>query len=640
MTTTSKKGTELSRASNVVTEQLRDEETIEIGQWYWVKFEEEEHPTFSCVTDIGTNYVKFSVVRDNGDKSSWRIHNGEVHDFIQERIDDPQPVIDAHIEKHGKEVRKLLSKINELTARLGITPRGELSETAGVGAALVVASKTNNIEKYKTALVKAKEKTLPDLFKQVEMEHACMAAWMKVPLIPMKAEAKELQGCIETIEGKVFIVELYAGLIEDVEQIREGEPADNDEKIRLMQRKHFMDEECLLDYKAGGMQFENIRQFDRWLMKKKNRSRIFPFPRCVVAFQVRRHSKNYGSGLESFVRFWQYGRDPDKDTFLYIRNGDQYFRLDTDVRFGEELFPDMERSYLMGGAIYTAEDFGRKVITEWEYNALKEKVRQDKAEHAKEMREWKKLSEEEKRRRSGPYYSGHDEHVLERYELVNQDNVYYDDAMEELAKEMLKHNRIAVLLQGLLDRSKVFHPHPPWRLWTPEGFQSGVELVYDKSRTLTPGEAPDFEAYREELNSQLKKGSFAVGQYRRWVSKRSDYDRRNDWSNNGPHVVSEVRKMSRNGHCHFSWLRDRRTPRWVDAEDRPGWIRRSWDGKVRCWFSCHKKYLFNVSAYQPGDHLRFYRDPRTREDYLQWAPFLLTAEAYHAGKIVADEEKD
>jgi len=43
--------------------------------------------------------------------------------------------------------------------------------------------------------------------------------------------------------------------------------------------------------------------------------------------------------------------------------------------------------------------------------------------------------------------------------------------------------------------------------------------------------------------------------------------------------------------------------------------------------------LFNVTAYQPGDYKRFFADPRTRSNYLEWAPLMLAAEDYHAGKI-------
>ena len=47
--------------------------------------------------------------------------------------------------------------------------------------------------------------------------------------------------------------------------------------------------------------------------------------------------------------------------------------------------------------------------------------------------------------------------------------------------------------------------------------------------------------------------------------------------------------------------------------------------------------LFNVSAYQPGDFRWFFEDPRTRAQYLKWAPTLLTAEEYHAGNRKAQE---
>jgi hypothetical protein len=43
--------------------------------------------------------------------------------------------------------------------------------------------------------------------------------------------------------------------------------------------------------------------------------------------------------------------------------------------------------------------------------------------------------------------------------------------------------------------------------------------------------------------------------------------------------------------------------------------------------------LLNVSAYKPGDYKRFFSDPRTRKEYLKWAPLMLAAEDYHAGVL-------
>jgi len=42
----------------------------------------------------------------------------------------------------------------------------------------------------------------------------------------------------------------------------------------------------------------------------------------------------------------------------------------------------------------------------------------------------------------------------------------------------------------------------------------------------------------------------------------------------------------------------------------------------------HLSSLLNVDAYVPGDYRQFYLDPRTRQQYLQWAPLLLAAEDF------------
>jgi hypothetical protein len=41
--------------------------------------------------------------------------------------------------------------------------------------------------------------------------------------------------------------------------------------------------------------------------------------------------------------------------------------------------------------------------------------------------------------------------------------------------------------------------------------------------------------------------------------------------------------------------------------------------------------VLNVDAYTPGDYRIFFEDPRTRMEYLRWAPYLLEAEEYLAG---------
>jgi hypothetical protein len=72
----------------------------------------------------------------------------------------------------------------------------------------------------------------------------------------------------------------------------------------------------------------------------------------------------------------------------------------------------------------------------------------------------------------------------------------------------------------------------------------------------------------------------------------------------------------------YRWERQKRAGYYND-DDTAGTVSRS--------IVVPKKSVLNVSAYTPGDFKIFYADPRTRADYLEWAPLLLEAEEYHAG---------
>jgi hypothetical protein len=64
-----------------------------------------------------------------------------------------------------------------------------------------------------------------------------------------------------------------------------------------------------------------------------NRDRFCRSPRCVVAFQVRRHSKERRSSISGSSFDIKMKEDADKWTFLYMRNGERLYRLKTGVEF-------------------------------------------------------------------------------------------------------------------------------------------------------------------------------------------------------------------------------------------------------------------------------------------------------------------
>jgi hypothetical protein len=614
-------------------------EEIQIGQWYWVAADDddpdepdERERWLGCITHIGTNYAELTTTSKYGGTRQARIH---FDDFASSCTYEPnaRAIIEGRVNRYRQEAQRLMGQIQELSARLGVGPRQGLTQ-GDATEALVLHTTSEAPDRYKKALDEAKQKTLPELFKQVEQATVRMGHWMKAGLIPLRAEATGLKSVIETIESRIFNVELYVGTIEQVEQIQEGEPAPIDTPIHIFQRRAYMDEECLADYRAGGMEFKDLRRFHTWLLEPSHLNRLMPFPRSVLAFQVRRKEKEREfSNWRQYVRFaFSSIREADKYTFLYLRNGQQIFCLSTGIEFGERLFPDLERNHLEGTLYARVDAFTsvKKLVTENEYRAMVESDREKDEElkkYEKRDVEWINI----------PYEIRSDNRESRDYIKWSPENVHFDDITKYVEDQIQAHNRVVLVLQGLLDRSQAFHPHPPWQLWSDEGFRQALRPVYDDSRGLVAGEKPDFEAYRTRLNASLTVGSITVGQEDYWSRREAERENtraRNDWrrrenhydhthfwpyGNPGPGIVAEVRKISRRG-CRFEWTKERQSERYWGPK-----------GPIPCSITVPTSALLNITAYRAGDFKQFFADPRTRAEYLQWAPLLLEAEDYLAG---------
>lgn len=608
-----------------------------VGKWYWVKErdadehpdedesedeegeddEEEEPPKrwLGCVTHLGSNYVALT-----GTKGGYTRVHFDV--FFTHCTYEPnaEAIVKGEIAKCQQEVMRLMQEARAVTARLCVAPSLSLPGTTDAQSTALALSESVSAKEYEDALVLAKDTTLPEIFDRIRKENETLAQWMTAELIPLKAEAAALKPSIERIEERIFSVELYAGLSERIERILDGEPAPLTEPVHLMQRRCYMDEECLAHYEIGGMEFKNLGEFDRWLARPDNLGRVLPFPRCIVAFRVRRHKKERAWD-GSYAEFFRINDlvELDQLTFLYLRNGQQLYRLSTKIEFGGQLFP--EQIAEMATTRYMRQSHETKFISEARYQGMVE----DKAAGKLDHWSW--------------------ENDPENWELFSPASVYYDDAVETIRKEAEEHNRLVLVLQGILDRSPVFHPHPPWSLWDPASFKQAIALVYDDARALTTGDAPDFEAYRARCNASLSDDSVTVGQYEPWThkeAKKENERRRNDWrsssrdrylehfhphSNPGPGKLAHVASFQkRAGTVTYAWTRKRSRDYDDDGDAK---------GDIRCTFTCEASEVFNVSAYKPGDFKQFFADPRTRADYLQWAPILLTAEEYHAGNRTA-----
>jgi len=640
------------------------QEPLKLGSWYWYK--DEDGTYLCCIISIGSNYVKVKGLYSDSSSGHWtaRVHFDKFEEHLTPCL-NAQEIITQHQAEYKDNVRLLLEEVKEITARLGVSNSHAIEQKETTGTALIPITGVVDIKKYENELVKVAEKTLPDLFDKIKYNNEMLAHWMLADTLPLLAQCGNLDIIIDKVQDRIFNVKIYAGLAEQVHQFSEGDPADFNDPLHVFENRLYMDEESLIGYDTGGMDCNNIDGFNKWLAKPENRDRILPYPRCLVTFRVRREKKEYEIPRSISDAFAIQARDEaNMETYIYLRNGENLYEIGSELDFGDTIFSsaskisstepimfrkDWKEFEFMPLPEYEAlckeDDFYKARIKQEEKERLaykKARRRPPKQRTKKEKdawREWKR--EYEHKAPHGGYFHSRDEYRegssqfrnRSDYRQLNQDSVYYDDAMAYLNKEIARYNRLALIIQGIFDRSEILHPHPPVKVWDNESFNRSVKLVYDASANLYQGERPDIEAYMETNRKGFSSGSVFYGQQDYWLRKNAEkymdlypdsYHRTtySDYGDNGPTEVAQPLQWSkRKQTAAFSWLRERR---------RYNYYR---DDLIRVTCKVPASYLFDLAQYKRGDYKTFLKDPRTRSEYMKWAPQLIMGEMYLDGKL-------
>jgi hypothetical protein len=618
-------------------------EKAELGQWYWVKNDKDEtKPSLRCVIEVGSNYVALQTPESRNGYSTCRVHRDAFND---ELTFEPRAELHIHrmVSHYQQAMADNMAIIQHLTESLGIAPQLTHQSGDGDGKSLALLSGQVDVEAFKKALILAKEQTLPELFENNRKLGEELARWMGAPSLPMKAKLGPMKGSVEKIEERLFSLSLYSGIFETIHTLSDGAPAPRDEKLRIMQRRLYMDEECLLAYEIGGMEFKGIHEFDKWLARPQNRDRILPFPRCMVSMRVRREVKDRSHlNLSIYVEIEEAGAD--KFTYLIVRNGDQLYRVCTDQDFGEQMFPEratfdpteplmMKVQYDKIERFMPKREFDDRVEASKKRDALAEQWRVENPEEV-----WKASNPNEGNWHWANPHSQGERFSTWEWQPFDDSSSYYDQGMQRIQAEIKEYNRVALVVQGLFDRTPTLVPHAPVQMWKPASFQACVELIYDNSMVLHWGEAPDIQAYIESCNASANADSVFFGQEHEWEvrearkeNERSANDWRVPWDRKANYKV--LRPYGDPGPGRIAVART-----WAPKSKAATfcWLRRSsphTDKQAKATIKVPMAKLFNVSAYKPGDFRQFFQDPRTRALYLQWAPMLLSAEEYHAGNL-------
>lgn len=264
-----------------------------------------------------------------------------------------------------------------------------------------------------------------------------------------QSRLEALEKVAENIGNVISCINLYLGRDEQVYTLRSGDAAPADVPITIRQQVLFMDEECAVAAEHGGIDFRDLDEFDAWLLADPSHlNQVLPEQKGVVALKPRYHLKEYPGDAWSQAVF----NHENRRTYFLIRNGENLYRVCNELQIGPRLFP--------------AEDEFKQFFFE-----------RDRA------------TGEEKPMRPG--------------------SKPYMDAMEEA--EAVRHHylKVALMLQGLIDRTKVFHPMPEGKekvnMLNPAEYGQTVQFLRDDENLLDDGRIR-FTDWLAEAMSRLEVG--------------------------------------------------------------------------------------------------------------------------------------
>lgn len=395
-------------------------------------------------------------------------------------------------------------------------------------------------------------------------------------LEPLRQQAKELGEGISMIEG-------YLGIGEGIERLREGEPAAADETVWVRQLVLGWDEEVAVTT-DGGLDHSNRDEFIDWLLADDAHvTQIAPEAKCVVAVRPRANPKDYGDDLPLGVLLAL--ADADRQTFLLIRNGGNlYLHTPRDFDAGKLLVPDPA-----------------------EFESL----------YTVERRDW-------------------DTGRVERVQLQPGTHAW-DEAERAADARRRYYMRGALVLEGLLHRTAVFHPVPADASFVrTESYDAGhTGVILDGVRALGSG-LESWPEYQKRLTADLRVGMrVLIAPGRREEGEVEVYppDARG-FDSNAVHMIEDRAP----GDTPFTVRFTRTDMRYgyEFVEDGQSWGRwGEWPYKKRASVTVHPAGFDRVvplDLMDPADVDRFLTSRLERRHYLTMFPLLKAAR-----RILADE---
>jgi hypothetical protein len=445
-----------------------------------------------------------------------------------------------------------------------LIPRREQAAIVIEQSKLRAAATRNRIELFLESVAKKKDR-LKALRKEQEAALEAMSKLRKI---------------VKRAEQIIKILNVYLGQDEEIVMLRDGEAAPPETKISVRQLVLFADEECAINAKHGGLDFENVHLFDEWVSKPENLQQVLPDLRGIVAFKPRRSNKEYGSvGANVYLNAL------NKQTYFLIRNGERLYRIASGVSVGDNLFP-------------TATEFDELFI---------------KKEYDWETREYK-------------------------YSRMRPGSHDFAKALDEADEKQKKYGMVLLMIQGLIDRTDVFHPFLAdyVNVMDRRRHEDFISYVQDGENLLTTGR-PLFSEWMQELNAKLDVGHRIIGVFNMYERglRHDNYGKcsrlhppRAEFPDNLTLYTIERREGE-----YFTFYYQRGERKWEEYEepvpDKPGYVyvrhrEADFEKRASCRVKPSDRFILNFDAVNVED-IEFYLSDRVnRHEYLVMFPLLQT----------------
>lgn len=325
-----------------------------------------------------------------------------------------------------------------------------LAAGGGTGTDLVTTRSTDPVEaKRQIARVQAKLRKQQAIVKVAadKLDRA-----MKAELERVQQILAPMEEAVRRLEQGLFSVNLYLGRDENIRLLRDGESAPAEAPITLRQMLLFMDEEIAAD--AGEVLMPtDVEKFDEWLLADLSHlDQVLPETKGIVALRPRRKQPRDG--------YRDRGRDAEAEeransrTYWLVRNGERVYRTVTELELDDRVLPhvnEIERLFVQQGR-GLARRRERKMLAPGSF-------------------EWER-------------------------------------AQERAEARERTYMRVALVLEGLLHRTPLFHPLPDAGVsfLDPRCLADGrVRYITDAEGALGTGRE-SFSDWRRRLAEELRPG--------------------------------------------------------------------------------------------------------------------------------------